>query len=93
MAEYIKIWLLEDFTTMIDYGTKGATHYWKLVKEYDNGDIVVERKHSGRALLWAKDVAKGERHTEPNLSLPLGMHLGIERGYKRNWYGKYVKNG
>lgn len=90
-TEYMKIWLLADFTlAAIDWGEAGTSHYWKITEEYDNGDVLVERGGK-RALLWKEDVEKGERHSEPNFSLPLGLHLGLERGYHRKWYGKYFK--
>lgn len=89
--EYMKIWLLEDFVlAFVDYGTKGSFKFWKVEKEYDNGDLLVTRG-SERSLLWAADVKKGERHSEPSLSYPLGLHFGLERGYYRKWYGKYYK--
>lgn len=90
-GEYFRIWTLEGFTVgSIDYGTKGTSHFWKLIKTYDNGDVIVERKGK-RALLWNKDILAGARHTGPNWSYPLGLHFGIERGYTRTWYGKYRK--
>lgn len=74
---YMKITLLQDFTTPLEAIDAGIVRYWKILKKYDNGDLLIERKGT-RALIWAKEVEAGERHTEPNFSLPLGMHLGLE---------------
>lgn len=88
--EYIKIWLLEDFATGYSWGDKGTTRYWKIIEEYDNGDVIVTRG-SKRALLWAEDVEAGERHSKPDFHIPTGLHLGLERGYRRRWWGGFYK--
>lgn len=89
-AEYIKITLLEDMTTMLDYGTAGVVRYWKVRKRYDNGDLSIERG-SERALLWVKDVKRGLYESEPSFYIPSGLKLKLEPGYKRKWYGRYFK--
>lgn len=94
MNEYVKVWLLEDFVLglNVDSGTKGATKYWKVEKEYENGDLLITRDHGdSRALLFADDLAQGAMHREPDLSYATGLHFGLERGYHRKWYGKMFK--
>ena len=89
-SRYIKIWLLEDMILSYDRGDKGATAYWKVLKEYKDGDVLIQ--HNGnKALLTADDLKKGERHSKANFYNINGLHLGIETGYKRKWYGKFYR--
>lgn len=92
MAEYVKISLLKDFVLGlgVDWGTAGSTSYWKVLEEMPRGSLLIQHDNQ-RAILEPEDLKTGERHMEPNLSYPLGLHFGIERGYKRRWYGKYTK--
>lgn len=92
MTEYMKIWLLEDFVVGpgVDWGSKGTAHFWRIIEEYEDGDLMVERGGK-RALLWAADVKAGQRHSKPDFQIPIGLHLGLERGYYRKWWGKFYK--
>ena len=84
MIEYAKIWTLEAFTTMIDYGDAGTVRYWKVLKRHSNGDVLIERR-GARAYLLHELVKDNEYHSEPSWYLPNGLHLGIEYGYRRTW--------
>lgn len=89
--EYAKIWTIEDFITPVDYGLAGTVRYWKVLKRYEDGDVLIERRNR-RALLFGDQIKNGEYHYNPTFFLPSGLHLGVEYGYRRTWYGRHVKH-
>lgn len=89
MTEYVKITLLEEMVIGIDWAKKGDLSYWRVID--DDGRRVILQHRFSKVSLTHEEIAQGERHSEPNLSLPIGLHVKLERGYKHRLFGGYRK--
>jgi hypothetical protein len=86
MAGFWAVWLLEDFILgpAVDWGNKGSLRYWKEIKQYDNGTVLIQRGNN-RAILFTDEIKAGEKHMDPNFSYPLGLHFGIKYVGNISW--------
>lgn len=86
-ATHIKMTLLEDLITGIDSSKKGTSNLWRIKEIMPHGTHILQFEHFRVALL-KEEIEKGERHTESNLSFPLGIHLKLEKVYKPHWWSR-----
>ena len=89
--EYMKLTLLNSFTTMSgNRGKFGKTTYPEVKRDTILGSTVLKLK-TGYAYMFQEDVIEDVWYSAPTWLVPTGMAFQFERGYRRTWYGKYVK--
>lgn len=87
----MKLTLLNDFYALSgNEGKAGNSTYAEVINETILGSTVLKLK-TGMAYMFESDVIDNIWTTKPTFGVPTGIIFEFEKGYKRNWYGRYYK--